>query len=602
MKSKLNVLSGLCLTCLGIWSASTAFGQKVETVLQLGHSADIRAVSFSPNGKYIATAGKDNNVKLWDEATGKLIRTFVGHDDGVNDICFSPDGRNLITASDDGTVQSWEAATGKKIKTFNSNDKVAAVSFSPDGKYIVTGSLDKKNAIVLWQAAAGNFIRTYRTIYETRRDTASTETFHHKINSISFSSNGKTFVSGGRDGTAKIWSISEAEANRTFGKPRYDELLAKYQGVYSASFSPDGKWIAAGDGDTVRIWEAATGKTIRQWRGHDKRVLSVRFSSDGRYLATGSEDKSAKLWLAKTGENVRVFIGHTGTVYSVSFRPDGKYLVTGSQDQTAKLWEVDTGKLIHTFSGQVEEVSCVDFSPDGKYLAMGSSQDTAGIASLWDLTAGQKIRSFRGHGGGIHALRFSPDGSFFVTASADNTAKLWEVATAKEVRTFHGPGKSSRFNPLGIGKALDERRKAISGGHYSDYIDGVTSVNFSPDGKYLVTGAADKTAKLWEVATGLEIRTFKKHSKRVHSVAFSSDGKYLITGSGDSPVLWDVETGKKIRNFGKRFFLFRIINNSIIKIIESILGKSHIDQVESIGISPDGKYLISGSRDETLSL
>ena len=198
-------------------------------------------------------------------------------------------------------------------------------------------------------------------------------------------------------------------------------------------------------------------------------------------------------------------------------------------------------------TGHSDAVRSVSFSPDRKYIASGSDDDTV---KLWEVESGKEIRTFTGHTDDVESVSFSPDGKYLASGSADDTVKLWEVESGKEIRTFSG---------------------------HTSY---VSSVSFSSDGKYLASGSWDRTIKLWEVESGKEIRTFSGHTDFVRSVSFSPDGKYLASGSEDDTVkLWELESGKEIRTL-----------------------TGHTDVVESVSFSPDGKYIASGSNDATVKL
>ncbi|MFN7216626.1 NACHT and WD repeat domain-containing protein [Microcystis sp.] len=287
--------------------------------------------------------------------------------------------------------------------------------------------------------------------------------------------------------------------------------------------------------------------------GHNSNVNSVSFSSDGKTLATGSDDKTIKLWNVQTGQEIRTLTGHNGIVNSVSFSSDGKTLASDSSDNTIKLWNVETGKEIRTLSGHNDIVRSVSFSPDGKTLATGSGNflsSSDNTIKLWNVETGKEIRTLKGHDSAVISVSFSPDGKTLVSGSNDSTIKLWNVETGQEIRTLKGHDIS------------------------------VNSVNFSPDGKTLVSGSHDKTIKLWNVETGKEIRTLKGHDSSVISVNFSPDGKTLVSGSWDGTIkLWNVETGQEIRTL-----------------------KGHDSAVYSVNFSPDGKTLVSGSDDNTIKL
>ncbi|WGV24023.1 hypothetical protein [Halotia branconii] len=453
-----------------------------------GHNRDVWSVSFSPDGKTLASGSYDKTIKLWNLETGKQIRTLSGHDNFVISVSFSPDGKTLASGSYDKTIKLWNLETGKQIRTLSGHDDwVISVSFSPDGKTLASGSRDK--TIKLWNLETGKQIRTL----------SGHDNF---VISVSFSPDGKTLASGSRDKTIKLWNLETGKQIRTlFGHDNF---------VISVSFSPDGKTLASGSGDkTIKLWNLETGNQIRTLFGHDDFVRSVSFSPDSKTLASGSEDKTIKLWNLETGKQIRTLSGHDDFVISVSFSPDGKTLASGSADNTIKLWNLETGKQIRTLSGHDNWVYSVSFSSDGKTLASGSSDKTI---KLWNLETGKQIRTLFGHDNWVYSVSFSPDGKTLASGSEDKTIKLWNLETGKQIRTLSG------------------------------HDNFVYSVSFSPDGKTLASGSEDKTIKLWNLETGKQIRTLSGHDNFVYSVSFSPDGKTLASGSGDNTIkLWNLD-------------------------------------------------------------
>eukprot|EP00521_Asterionellopsis_glacialis_P013779 CAMPEP_0195302914 /NCGR_PEP_ID=MMETSP0707-20130614/31917_1 /TAXON_ID=33640 /ORGANISM="Asterionellopsis glacialis, Strain CCMP134" /LENGTH=326 /DNA_ID=CAMNT_0040366297 /DNA_START=33 /DNA_END=1010 /DNA_ORIENTATION=- len=307
----------------------------------------------------------------------------------------------------------------------------------------------------------------------------------------------------------------------------------------------------------------------RVFKGHHDCIHNVAISSDGNYIATASDDKTAKIWNIHTGKEVLTCTGHVDIVFSVVFTPtkhrnnDSRllYLVTGSYDSTAILWEVnlphETATPIRTFKGHSGNISCVVVSIDDRYLITGSSDNTA---KRWNLQTGEELQTFVGHTNFVTAIALSLDGRLLVTGSADDTAKLWDVehytVGKNPIVTFHGH----------------------SGG---SIVMSITAVALSVDSKYLVTGAEDGTVILWDVDMGSEIRSFRHSVNSVNSIALSPNScRYVITGSGDHTAkLWDLKTGKSIQRF---------------------VGHKHV--VTSVAVSSDGQFLVTSSWDETASV
>ena len=241
------------------------------------------SVSFSPDGKIVASGSSDETVRLWDVSEGTLRNTLEGHTDEVNSVSFSPDGQTLASGSSDETVRLWDVSEGTLRHTFEGHaDEVNSVSFSPDGQTLASGSSDE--TVRLWDVSEGTLLRTLPICA--------------KVNSVAFSPDGKTLANGHDSGRWKedihLWDVATGTFLRALEIPGPDY---PYFDVNSVSFSPNGQILASGvDDGPVHLWDVATGTLLHTFEGHLADVNSVAFSPDGLTLASASDDGQILLW------------------------------------------------------------------------------------------------------------------------------------------------------------------------------------------------------------------------------------------------------------------------------------------------------------------
>ena len=365
-----------------------------------------------------------------------------------------------------------------------------------------------------------------------------------RVEALAIDTQGELFATGGWNGKARIWSLKSAMLKHT--------LDHKCDYVYAVAFSPDGKFLATGSNNKdnfVQLWDCETGKQVRAFHGHTDEVVSVTFSKDGKRLLTGSHDKTARLWNvegAETREEPRVLRGHSSWVLSAAFSPDENQVVTTGYDGTAVVYNI--------------AVSDADEKTNSKTIT---------------------LRPFAGHRGPVYSATFSLDGKSVVSAGYDGRILVWKP---EEIERYDFKKLKDRVKGETVKIIPDPKIDREFKGHSKP----VYSVKFSADGKLLVSCGQDSTVRVWDFETGAPLTSFRSngeirgHGEEVTAALFLPDGKRLLSASHDKSVReWYLDGYEELRT----------LRDPVLE--------GHADAILSASFSPDQRHVVTASRDRS---
>jgi WD40 repeat protein len=616
---------------LQLWDVET--GKEIRELKT--PNGGVSMLLFAPDSKTLAVrGGGDRGITLIDTETGNqirqlknkpadggnVVRVFVGNQLGDSSgVAFAPDGKTVASSETEYDQQKMsihtfvkvtEVASGNEVRRIDVNvnnniNNASAIAYAPDGKTLAIGS---GNTIHLRDPDTGKEIRQFSG--------------GGGVSTLVFSPDSQTLAGKGFDNKVRLWeAASGKELHVVGGAPGANPNAANLafvragfggNGARDLAFSPDGKTVAVGGGNAVRLFDTATGQEQPLAGGHHAPISAVRVAQDGKTMLSRGGDGVVRRWDLTDGRELGQFREPAGTV-GVAFSPDGKTVAFGCSDASIRLYDAETGKQRSQVKGHNGGSGTLTFSPDGKFLAShGGADNTIRIHSVAGGTEVQQIvlQTNNPNGSGTVVLRspylptasgmglaFSPDNRTVVVqipggasplvnvggnvVGGGNTTpalRIWDIATGKEVRKIPLP------NDRG-------------GGH----------IAVSPDGRMVASENADQTVSLWEIASGKErgvLGTAQPPAQlnqgpnvrfaiRANlaglvgplpagpTLAFSPDGGLLACkGVGGQTVrIWEVGPGKELGLF-----------------------KGHEGSIATVAFTPDGRRVVSGSSDTTLLL
>jgi WD40 repeat protein/Cdc6-like AAA superfamily ATPase len=519
-------------------------------------------------------------AKQWDEeiwlcpltsnllpSDASLMRTLDGHSAAVTGVAgLSEKGQVIISASEDHTLRVWDVRTGDELYFLEGHEApVWAVAMFPDGKRAVSGAKD--HSVLIWDLDSRKILRRLE----------------------------------GHSGA-----------------------------IHAISVCPEGlRVISASDDQKLILWDVETGRILSTLDGHDGTVNAVAVSKDGNRAISASSDLTLRLWNLNTGKTLHVLQGHTSLVKTVAFLEDGRSAISGAYDpfhfkRNLKVWDLETGEELQTLKDRTWGINDLVVMPDGLRIIAAVAD---GTIKLWNLESGQVTRTLEGHSADVKSLMLSSDGQLLVSASNDGTLKVWDLEVSQSIdhlldsslpidhrllqeRRWLNAPQSTGAHALSLDAVamFPNRERAVSitnintGGDFSkgmisqlalwDLKTGmrirtlelstgeITAAAVFPDGKRIITTSKDKTPQIWDLKTGECVEGPKGHTDWITDIKIFSSGEFAISGSYDKTVrVWDLKTS-----------------------LEAITLKGHNEAVTAVALFPDERRAISASEDKTLKI
>lgn len=527
----------------------------------VGHQESVTALAFSPDGQYIATGSRDQTAILWD-LNGRILQHFVGHTGNVTQVAFTPDGQYLVTGSVDNTLKIWNLQ-GEVQRTYSGHSgTISNITFSSDGSLLLSQGRD---GLKLWRKDGRLLAERF-------------ENNNSRLEAISFMDENRKIAGVNTYGTISVWDLEGKLLNEA--NMEIDNLLI-------AAFSPDGARLLVNSiGRKTLLWQTA-GNTLERMLPDHSMFRVAGFSAVDDHILIARSEGEVEAWeLSGRKQGTSLDLGSRHSITSGAFSPDGQWLVAVGASGPPKLWRLSRGDRLR-LGGHQDEITAMVTAPDGSQIITGSNE---GEIIAWSAN-GEKRWTANCYAGGVKSLAMAPGGKRFAVGSEGGQI---EIRTDRGVlfQTIQGP--AYRMGEIwALAFSPDGRQLFLSGyGTHVEVVDletgnrrifrrtesDVFSIAFSPDGKEVLLGGMDGIARRHDLQGNLLTEHKGDSDRTVNTVLFSLDGRQVLAAKGAKVYIWDLEG----------------------QLIDTLVG--HKSDIIDLAISPDGRYLLTGSYDQTAKL
>jgi len=621
--------------CAGVASVETfgtsRHGGSLVMTLK-GHENWVQSVAYSSNGLLLASGSGDCTVRLWDTRTGEetipplqcfeeIALPLPSSNEGV--VCcvvFASDDKRVVAGTAGGIVHIWDIRSGRETlpPLRGHSGSVSSVACAPNGVIIASAS---ENSICLWSTATGNKISGL---------TGHTD----QVRAVVFSPNGKLLASCSHDETTRLWSVDTGEL---VGQP----LRGSKCFLLSVAFSPDGTKIAvsAEDGSIV-LWDSVTGRNVKTLQPCLESTYAVRFSYDGRYLASASGDHRVYIWDLWRNDEEHAFTmleGHTSRVNDLTYSPDGLYIASASEDRTIRIWDSGSDQVsVQPLQAHGGAIKLVTVNREGTSI-VSASEDRS--VRVWDVqTGGPAVASLVDDAGEVISLAISSDGQKIRSGSVDGSVRLWDSQTMEAIgeplQYEHENVTTLAFSPdlhvLASGctgaivRIWDVMAEVLSVRFSFQCRDYVSALSFSRDGHTLAAGDSVGLVYFWDVDSGHQLREPLQVSwEDIYALSFSPDSGFIASGIYMAAVVWDINTGHQtltlpVVSIGSHVLSVAYsldgcliasgVDDDTVQLWNADTGQAvaklrgHAGPVHCVVFGPDGRSIISCSDDKTIRI